>query len=184
MPTKDDIALQRIAELSRREFLSRATTTLGWGSFALVLGTGAIETVSFFFPRVLYKPPSTFRVGTSEQFLARSGEADAYGVVFVDDRFKPEHRFFIVRAANRVYALSARCVHLGCTINWFPGLDIFKCPCHGSEYHSDGVQFAGPAPRPLDRLHIAVNLTGDLVVDTGIVYGPDRFDTDGAFVAL
>jgi len=181
---KSDVALQRVLELSRRELLARGITAAGWGSFAVVLATGAVETLDFFFPRVLYKPPSTFKIGTPAQFLGRTGKADGYGIIFVDERWKPEHRFFIVRASDRIYAISARCVHLGCTINWFPGLGIFKCPCHGSEYRSDGTQFAGPAPRPLDRLRITLNIAGELVVDTSTVYGPERFESDGAFVRI
>lgn len=181
---KGELALQRLVELTRREFLSRSLSGAGWGAFAVVLTTGAAETVRFFFPRVIYKPPSTFRVGTPEEFLGRSGDPDAYGVIFIDERWKPEHRFFLVRAADRIYALSARCAHLGCTVNWFPGLDIFKCPCHGSEYHSNGVQFAGPAPRPLDRFQLELSVSGELVVDTSIIYGPERFDMEGAYVKL
>jgi cytochrome b6-f complex iron-sulfur subunit len=181
---KSEIVLQRLVELSRREFLSRGLTVAGWGAFATVLGAGAIETVRFFFPRVLFTPPSRFRVGAPEVFVSRGGEPDAYGVILVDERWKPEHRFFIVRERDRVYALSARCVHLGCTINWFRNVGIFKCPCHGSEYRSNGKHFAGPAPRPLDRFRIVLNVAGELVVDTSIVYGPERFHVDGAFVQL
>jgi len=36
----------------------------------------------------------------------------------------------------------------------------------------------------LDRLRIELNVDNQLVVDTGIVYGPDRFEVDGAFVRL
>jgi cytochrome b6-f complex iron-sulfur subunit len=176
------LAFQQLAELTRRELLSRGLTVSGWGAFAIVLGAGAIETVSFFFPRVLFQPPTTFRIGTPELFLASGENADVYGVLLVDDRWKSSHRFFVVRERDRVYALSARCAHLGCTINWFGDLRIFKCPCHGSEYHSNGVNFAGPAPRPLDRFRIEVNVDGQLVVDTGIIYGPERFNVDGAFV--
>ena len=181
---KTEAAIERLVEMSRREFLSRGLAAAGWGSFAVVIGAGTFETVRFFFPRVLYQPPSTFRIGTPGAFLARKGEGDAYGVIFVDERWKAEHRFFVVRAKDRVYALTARCTHLGCTVNWFSSLDIFKCPCHGSQYHSDGKNFAGPAPRPLDRLRIAVGVSGELVVDTSIIYGVERFDADGAFVAL
>ncbi|MFQ5668085.1 MAG: ubiquinol-cytochrome c reductase iron-sulfur subunit [Candidatus Binatia bacterium] len=173
----------RLPEATRRDFLSRGLTLAGWGTFVAVLGTGTLETVSFFFPRVVFRPPSTFRIGTPEAFVS-SGSADAYGVVFVDQRWKSTQRFFVVRERDRVYALSARCAHLGCTVNWFGDLRIFKCPCHGSEYHSDGVNFAGPAPRPLDRLRIQLDVDGNLVVDTGIIYGPDRFNVDGAFVKL
>jgi cytochrome b6-f complex iron-sulfur subunit len=175
---------QQINEMSRRELLSRGLTVSGWGAFALVLGTGAIESVSFFYPRVVFRPPSTFRVGAPEAFLGSGESVDIYGVILVDERWKSSQRFFVVRERDRVYALSARCAHLGCTINWFGDLRIFKCPCHGSEYHSNGVNFAGPAPRPLDRFRIELNVDNQLVVDTGIVYGPERFGVDGAFVRL
>lgn len=169
--------------MTRREFVSRGLTAGGWGAFAVVLGTGAIETVSFFFPRVRFQPPTISRIGTPEGFLGAESP-DTYGVMLVDERWKSKHRFFVARERDRVYALSARCVHLGCTVNWFGDQRIFKCPCHGSEYHSDGTNFAGPAPRPLDRLRIELTVDGQLIVDTGIVYGPERFNVDGAFVRI
>jgi len=173
-----------LAEISRRVLLGRGLSAVGWGAFATVLGTGALETVSFFYPRVLFRPPSTFRIGTPEAFLGSGEHPDTYGVILVDERWKSSQRFFVVRERDRVYALSARCAHLGCTVNWFQDLRTFKCPCHGSEYHGNGANFAGPAPRPLDRFHIAVNVDGELVVDTAVVYGPDRFAVDGAFVRV
>jgi hypothetical protein len=33
-------------------------------------------------------------------------------------------------------------------------------------------------------LRIDLNVNGELVVDTAIVYGPERFNVDGAFVRL
>jgi cytochrome b6-f complex iron-sulfur subunit len=176
--------LQRLIEVSRREFLARGLTAAGWGSFAAVLATGGVETVSFFFPRVLFHPPSTFRLGVPQAFVGSTENPDQYGILSIDERWKSTQRFFVVRERERIYATSARCVHLGCTINWFSDLRIFKCPCHGSEYHSNGVNFAGPAPRPLDRFRIELSADGQLVVDTGFIYGPDRFNVDGAFVKL
>lgn len=174
----------QLIEFSRRTLLSRGLSAVSWGSFAAVLGVGTIKTVSFFFPRVVFHPPSTFRIGTPDAFAANAEGADVHGVIFVDERWKSTQRFFVVREPDRIYATSARCAHLGCTVNWFSDLRIFKCPCHGSEYHSNGVNFAGPAPRPLDRFRIDVNVDGMLVVDTSIVYGPERFTVDGAFVPL
>lgn len=178
----EDTAFQRLLELTRRELLSRSLGVAGWASFGAVLVTGGIETVSFFFPRVIFQPPSVFRIGPPEAFLHSGDSPDRYGVIFVDTRWKPEHRFFVVRERDRVYALSARCAHLGCTVNWFQDIRTFKCPCHGSEYRSNGTNFAGPAPRPLDRFRIELNADGQLVVDTAIVYGPERFGADGSFV--
>ena len=173
-----------LAEISRRAFLDRGLSVVGWGAFAVALSSGGRETVSFFYPRVLFRPPSTFRIGTPEAFLGSGERPDTYGVILVDERWKSSQRFFVVRERDRVYALSARCAHLGCTVNWFHDLRSFKCPCHGSEYHGNGANFAGPAPRPLDRLHITASIDGELVVDTAVVYGPDRFEVDGAFVRV
>jgi len=149
-----------------------------------VLGTGAVETLNFFFPRVVFRPPSRFNIGAPEEFLGGGGTPDRYGVILVDQRWKSSQRFFVVRERDRIYAVFARCTHLGCTVNWFEDLRTFKCPCHGSEYHSDGVNFAGPAPRPLDRVRIELSMERELIVDTSIVYSRDRFDVDGAFVQV
>ena len=176
--------LAQLTELTRREVLSRGLTVSGWGAFAVVLGTGAIETLNFFFPRVRFQPPSTFRIGTPDGFVSNAEHPDTYGVLLVDERWKPTQRFFVVREGDSIYALSARCAHLGCTVNWFGDQRIFKCPCHGSEYHSNGTNFAGPAPRPLDRFRIELSVDGQLIVDTGIIYSPDRFGVDGAFVRI
>jgi cytochrome b6-f complex iron-sulfur subunit len=173
-----------LAVLSRRALLERGLSVMGWGAFATTLGTGGLETVRFFYPRVLFRPPSTFRIGTPEAFLGSGEHPDAFGVILVDERWKSSQRFFVVRERDRVYALSARCAHLGCTVNWFQDLRIFKCPCHGSEYHGNGANFAGPAPRPLDRFRIALNADGQLVVDTSIIYGPERSNVDDAFVRV
>jgi len=183
-PMADSLMSPLLAAISRRAFLERSLSIVGWGAYGTVLATGGFETVRFFYPRVLFRPPSTFRIGTPDAYRGTGERPDTYGVILVDDHWKSSQRFFVVRERDRVYALSARCAHLGCTVNWFQDLHTFKCPCHGSEYHGNGVNFAGPAPRPLDRLHIALNVDGDLVVDTAIVYSPDRFDVDGAFVRL
>lgn len=175
--------MRSVGKLSRRELLSRGSAVVGWGAFFSVLGTGAIETVRFFFPRVLFHPPSTFTLGVPEEFLGNS-PVDAYGVISVDERWKKTQRFFVVRDQNWLYAFFARCPHLGCTVNWFPDLRVFKCPCHGSEFYSSGRNFAGPAPRPLDRLKITLDMEGRLVVDTSVVYTAERFSAPGAYVAL
>jgi cytochrome b6-f complex iron-sulfur subunit len=43
--------------------------------------------------------------------------------------------------------------------------NIFECPCHGSKYYRNGVNFAGPAPRPLDNYEMVLDDIGRLVVD-------------------
>ncbi len=171
------------APTARREFLEKSLSIIGWGSLFAISGAGAVETVRFFSPSVVFHPPSTYEIGTLDDF-ATGADPDAYGVIHVESKWKKGHRFFVIRESGRIYSLFARCTHLGCTINWFPGLRIFKCPCHGSQFHSNGVNFAGPAPRPLDRLKIFTNARDNLVVDTSVVYDIQEFEKQQAFIRL
>ena len=61
----------------------------------------------------------------------------------------------------------------------------FKCPCHGSGYYISGINFEGPAPRPMDRAHVELDPTGQIVVDTSRLYQQPKgqtthFDDPGA----
>jgi cytochrome b6-f complex iron-sulfur subunit len=80
-----------------------------------------------------------------------------------------EQRVWIIRDEKGLYALWSRCTHLGCTPNWFPAELRFRCPCHGSNYNLSGDVIAGPAPKPLWRVAVAVNPEGDLVVDKSVM---------------
>ncbi len=180
----DDVAGASVpSTINRRELLEKGLSIAGWGSLCVLGGAGAVETVRFFAPSVVFHPPSTYEIGTIDDFSGR-GDPDAHGVIHVEPRWKKDHRFFIVRENSRIYSLFARCTHLGCTVNWFPGLRIFKCPCHGSQFYSDGVNFAGPAPRPLDRLKISMNSRGNLVVDTSVVFDITEFEKQEVFIRV
>ncbi|WP_084801182.1 Rieske (2Fe-2S) protein [Bradyrhizobium sp. Tv2a-2] len=74
------------------------------------------------------------------------------------------------RAVDGILAYSGICVHAGCPVSeWVKGdgldKDVFKCPCHNSEYDPrEGAKVVfGPAPRRLAALPLAV-VDGALVV--------------------
>lgn len=83
----------------------------------------------------------------------------------VDERWKNGFGVWMVKQEGKLVALSNICTHLGCVPNWLPAELKFKCPCHGSGYYMSGINFEGPAPRPLERYKISLNSDGKIVVD-------------------
>lgn len=53
-------------------------------------------------------------------------------------------------AQGIVHAVSARCTHLGCIVNWNSAESTWDCPCHGSRFAHDGSVLEGPAAAPLE----------------------------------
>ena len=140
-------------------------------SVAGVLGINFLMFLRFFFPRTLFEPTTVFVVGYPSDF--------GFGV---DTRFQQADRIWIVRDAEGIFAIFARCTHLGCTPDWKPSEHKFKCPCHGSGYDGEGINFEGPAPRPMDRAHVELLPTGQIQVDTSRLYQFTRFGEPGSIL--
>ncbi len=140
----------------RREIISR----LGIGAVAAAFGIPVLMSVRSLVPNALYEKPRRFKAGKLDLF--------AEGPTFIADQ-----RVFVFREGRTFHCIGATCTHLGCTVQLVrqPGQEEseafeFHCPCHGSRFHGDGSNYAGPAPRPLDyfRLELAPD-DGQLVVD-------------------
>jgi glycine/D-amino acid oxidase-like deaminating enzyme/nitrite reductase/ring-hydroxylating ferredoxin subunit len=50
-----------------------------------------------------------------------------------------------------LHAVSARCTHLGCLVQWNNAERSWDCPCHGSRFGLDGTVLEGPAVHRLER---------------------------------
>ncbi|HJN77506.1 MAG TPA: Rieske 2Fe-2S domain-containing protein [Myxococcota bacterium] len=153
----------------RRDFVSR----VGWWA----LGASGLGFAGSFF-RLLYRrapiePPTVFKAGRIEDYA-----------VGVSERWVKSWRVFIVRDEERLYAVYAKCSHLGCTPRWYRHRLRFKCPCHGSGFTTEGINVEGPAPRPLDRVEVWVHRDGELRVDVGRVFPEDSWHLSGASVLL
>jgi glycine/D-amino acid oxidase-like deaminating enzyme/nitrite reductase/ring-hydroxylating ferredoxin subunit len=51
---------------------------------------------------------------------------------------------------GNLHAVSARCTHLGCIVEWNDAEASWDCPCHGSRFAPDGTVIKGPAVSPLE----------------------------------
>jgi cytochrome b6-f complex iron-sulfur subunit len=149
--------------LSRRSFMAWSLP-VGWVAFSAAGASSLVATARFLFPNVLFEPPQSFKAGFP-------GE---YNVGEVDTRWKDAYGVWIVRAAEGFYALIAVCTHLGCSPNWLPAENKFKCPCHGSGFYMTGVNFEGPAPRPLERARIVLADDGQILVDKSVKFQSEK----------
>jgi cytochrome b6-f complex iron-sulfur subunit len=164
------------AKTSRRQF--NIALVIGWGLLAFVGATFGGMFQDFFGPKVLKEPKKQIRVGTMADF-ANPG---------VYEQYKPQGIWLVnlFPAEEKLMALSTTCTHLGCIPAWLQGEQKFKCPCHGSGYYINGVNFEGPTPRPLERHAIFRDADGYIVVDKSKVFRQElgEWDNPESFIAL
>ena len=107
-------------------------------------------------------PAGVTMVGAASSFVAGSPTYFSSG------------RFFVVRDAQGLYALTAICTHAGCTVSVRSG--SFYCPCHRATFSFNGDAVSGPVFSPL--VHYPVCSLG------GGMVGVDRAHTVSASVRL
>lgn len=132
---------------------------LGMGVLAAIGGIWSLAMARFMMPNTVLELPSKFKIGPTSDY--------PFGKV--SEKFKASRGVWIVNTdfegAPAIYALSSVCTHLGCTPSWLEAEQKFKCPCHGSGFYITGINFEGPAPRPLERVGLSVTPDGQLEVD-------------------
>jgi cytochrome b6-f complex iron-sulfur subunit len=155
----------------RRRFLGAlgkavvgSSLVVGFASLAVTHLLWLLGCARFMFPNIVIAPPNKFRVGTKDDLSPGQ----------VETRYTTRFGVWIVRGEYRgrpqIYALRTVCTHLGCTPIWLENEQKFKCPCHGSGFSKDGINFEGPAPRPLERYAIRIADDGQLEVDKGRIF--------------
>jgi cytochrome b6-f complex iron-sulfur subunit len=151
---------------TRRGFMAAAggmlfgsSLAIGFTSLAMTHLMWLLGFARFMFPNILIEPPTRFKVGFP----------DALSPGQVETKYIAQFGVWIVRyefdGQPMIYAIKSVCTHLGCTPNWLEAEQKFKCPCHGSGFYKDAINFEGPAPRPLERYAISLADDGQLLVD-------------------
>lgn len=166
MPVKPDYAKSPTDRSKREQVEERRAFIMGFSALAVgftaltaTMVAWTLGTVRFMFPNILREPPSRFTVGRPDQIAPGQ----------VEEKFKAQFGVWIVnyeyKGAPQIFALKTVCTHLGCTPNWLEAEQKFKCPCHGSGFYKDGINFEGPAPRPLERYAVSLAPNGEIEVD-------------------
>lgn len=126
---------------SRRKFLNR------------ILAVFSIPFLYFWYKTVTM---SSFLERGKMKIIPLTGIPE--GISFYDE-------VIIHKKGDEISVFSARCSHLGCTINRHQN-DRLICPCHGSEYSVEGLVLKGPSSRPLEKLHCEIDAaSGNLLIN-------------------
>jgi cytochrome b6-f complex iron-sulfur subunit len=149
-----------------------------WLGITAFLTSCFLMFVRFFLPRSITEPSSTFKIGFPGDY--------ALGV---DTKYQQQYRIWVDKTSDRLFVVYARCTHLGCTPDWKASENKFKCPCHGSGYDSEAINFEGPAPRPMDRAEVKLDAEGQIVVNVAKLYKwpkgeKNEFNDPGAYIPL
>ena len=140
--------------------LSRRDVLMALGSLGLVSALAGLVRASL---RFLIPPVSQARAAT----VIAGPPTDFSQGILTPLTHSP---VFIGRDEGGLFALSAVCTHLGCTVARSD--EGLACPCHGSRFSADGVNLSGPAARPLPYLALRFNQDGLVEVNLGQTVEP------------
>jgi cytochrome b6-f complex iron-sulfur subunit len=134
--------------LSRRDFL-----TLAWKS---LLGLSGLLGLGGLWRYLSFQPdpdlPHTFDLGPAGKYPLNSRT------------ILPEAKAVLMHTPAGFHAISLVCPHLGCSVD--KAEDGYSCPCHGSQFDSNGALLRGPADKPLRNLRLELTKDGRLVINT------------------
>lgn len=149
-----------VPDMGRRQFMNLLT-------FGAVTGTalGALYPVVKYFI-----PPSSGGSGggvTAKDALGNDIIVSSFlashaaGERALAQGLKGDPTYVVIEGDGEIanYGLNAVCTHLGCVVPWNASENKFICPCHGSQYNSEGKVVRGPAPLSLALVH--ANVTED-----------------------
>ena len=182
VPQQYDMVADYPPKVTRRSFMM-SWAGAAWGTFAIAGGVGTGAMLRFMLPNVLFEPPQVYKAGKLEDY-----ELDK-----PDERFKQDKKTWIVKLSKdfdgkkKLVALDTTCTHLGCTPNVLFSEQKIKCPCHGSGFRFNGINFEGPTPRPLERYAVSVDpIDGQIVIDKTkkFQYEKGQWDAKESYIEL
>ncbi|KAL9270031.1 Cytochrome b6-f complex iron-sulfur subunit, chloroplastic-like protein [Drosera capensis] len=152
------IPSDRVPDMKKRELMN----LLLLGAISLPTAGMLIPYASFFVP-----PGSSSNVGGTIAKDALGNDVDEKqwlkthpaGDRTLTQGLKGDPTYLIVEndGSLATFGLNAVCTHLGCVVPWNKAENKFQCPCHGSQYDTQGKVVRGPAPLSLALAHCDID---------------------------
>jgi Rieske Fe-S protein len=138
-------------KLDRRKFLDWLLGTSAAGLFLAIA-----------YPVIRYVVPPAAGESAASSVTLDMGPGDLAansGQIF---KFGSSPGLLIKTASGELRAFSASCTHLNCIVQYREDLGEIWCACHNGHFDLNGINVAGPPPRPLERYEVKVR--GDKIV--------------------
>ena len=129
------------------------------------LGLGLVGWVaSIIYPVLRYLKPVSPQDVRSPLRLGKEDQARLEKEHSLIVRAGPTRLLVFEDSTQTLRALTAKCTHEGCTVQYVPGDSVIWCACHNGRFDLDGKVLAGPPPRPLTRWAVVREADGSVVV--------------------
>lgn len=123
---------------------------LGIGSTAISLLVQSCSSLQYYATSSLQG--NTISIRKSEFLFIKKDKQEQRPFILVKNE-KLEYPICIYSNGNSDFtALYMRCTHRGCEIK--PSKDILVCPCHGSEFSTNGIVQTPPAEKNLEQFKV------------------------------
>jgi Rieske Fe-S protein len=145
-------------EPSRRRFLDVLLASSAFAWLAAVV-----------YPVIRYLTPPKEGGGTGRATLTEDQKKDLQVKKFLILPIGSERVLLVKDKDSRLRALSAKCTHEGCTVQYQPSDEVIWCACHNGKFTLDGRVLSGPPPRSLAPFAVEGDLSGPVTVSkTGV----------------
>lgn len=146
--------------MSRREFVSIVTAAAGTVMGALI----GLPAIGYLIAPALQKvsadawipagPVANYPVGVPTLFNFNRTKVNGW-----EKTVNSFGVYIIQQQDGSILALSNKCTHLSCRVNWTQDASAYICPCHDAYFDINGQIIKGPQPRALDAYETKIEET-------------------------
>ena len=140
-------------EFTRRRFLVLVPAAVGLGALPVLTGCGGSSGTPI-------DGTVTVQNGEATLLFSQFPKLQTVGGAAVVSTSSGGDYLVIRTSASQAAALTAVCTHAHCLVGYDAGAEKLVCPCHGSEYSTDGVVLRGPAIASLSTFPATLDATG------------------------
>ncbi|MGA7992324.1 MAG: Rieske 2Fe-2S domain-containing protein [Thermoanaerobaculia bacterium] len=144
------------ASFSRRRWIDALLGT------SFVAWAGAVV-----YPMLRYLTPLKDGGGANKITLTDAQKQELASNGFLIARLGTDRVLVLKDRSQKLLALSAKCTHEGCTVQFLPADSIVWCACHNGKFALDGRVISGPPPRPLAAFEVGGDLKGVVTITRG-----------------